>query len=86
VMLQRILSSNGYPIPKEAYTFISGEPWDKEFRDIHINDFWGIKYKKWAPDKKKVSDLVMEKGFQRICSKLSSRWLNLINQIVKYAS
>jgi len=86
VMLQRILSSNGYPIPKEAYTFISGEPWDKEFRDIHINDFWGVKWKKWAPERSKVKDLITTDGFADCCKGLSPRWSSLINKIVQYAT
>jgi len=85
VMLYRILVSNKFPIPKEAYTFPDGEPWDKEYRDIHLNDFWGIKYKKWAPEKKKVKDLITAKGFSDCCKGLSPRWSNLINLMIRYA-
>lgn len=85
VMLYRILDYCKYPIPKDPYTFPSGDSWDKQYRDLHINDFWGVKYLKWAPDKKKVGDLMLEPEFKRLCADLSPRWLNLINLIVKYS-
>lgn len=84
VMLYRILDYHKYPIPKNAYTFPNGESWDKEYRDLHINDFWGVKYLKWAPDKQKVGDLMLDTEFIKLCKNLSPRWLNLINNIIRY--
>jgi len=85
VMLYNILKSCDYPIPENPYTFPSGNSWNKDYRDVHINDFWGIKYLKWEPNREQIGDLVVEKQFQTLCKDLSSRWLPLINKIIAYS-
>lgn len=85
VMLHDILKSSGYEIPKEPYTFISGNKWNTDYRDVHIHDFWGIKYLKWQPNKQAIRDLVNEKEFKELHKELSPKWFNLINAIIEYS-
>jgi hypothetical protein len=78
IMLCRILRNAGYPIPKEPYTFFDGTPWDWEYRDLHLNDFASLKFKKWSPNREKVADLITDPEFRSISSNLSSYWRTML--------
>ena len=86
VMLYRILHQSGYPIPDSAYCFPNNEPWDWEYRDLHIGDFRTLKYLKWKPDKKKVRDLMEDETFKSLCQNLSPAWIELIDKIKESSS
>jgi len=84
IVLCRIMKHAGYPIP-DVYTFPDGEPWDTNYRDLHLGDFRGKKYRKWKPDKNKVRDLVNEPEFCSIYKTLSLKWRELIERVVLYS-
>jgi hypothetical protein len=84
IVLCRILKHAGYPIP-DVYKFPDGEPWDINYRDLHLGDFRGKQYMKWNPDKNKIRDLVSEPEFISIYKTLSTKWQELIERVVLYS-
>jgi len=84
IMLARILSESGYPIPKDPYTFHDGTPWDKEYRDLHLQDFISLKYLKWLPSKTAIRELLEEDMFRDLIKDLDSYWRTCFNIVKEY--
>lgn len=84
VILCRMMRDSGYKIPEKPYTFPNGEPWDKEYRDLHLGDFLSHKWKKWSPDKEKIRQLFGEAEFQRLREELGQYWKFVFSLVDEY--
>ncbi len=84
VMLYGILQKSGYPIP-DTYCFPDGTQWDKEYRDVHIGDFRGGRFKKWRPNKDAMKELFSEPEFKQLKAKLSTDWQVIFEKMRRYS-
>jgi hypothetical protein len=86
VMLSQILKDSDYPIPEKPYTFNDGTEWNKEYRDLHLQDFASFKFEKWKPDKAAIRDLFEDAHFNYLVSQLDSFWRMIFKKVNLYAN
>lgn len=86
VMMYRILNGQGCTIPEKPYCFANGDPWNKEYRDLHLNDFYSVERPAfWAPDKKKIRNLLEDKEFKAMSKDINKKWQRLLENVSRYA-